>query len=862
MLELRTFGGLSIKDGGAPITGAATQRKTLALLALLAAAGKNGLSRDKLIAYLWPESDAEHGRNLLNQASYALRRDLRERDVLLGASELRLNPDVVASDLQAFEAALRRGDAEAAVSGYAGPFLDGFFVTGAPEFERWVDAERAQLANLFSDALVTLAKQAAVRGAHRAAADWWRRLAAVDPFSSQAALGLMTTLVAAGESAAAIQHARAHEAFLRQEMGTAPDAAVLALVKQLCEEGERGAPLPGAAEQRRRRRQSTTDFLLAALPAALRRELRRATTLSTVAAALGIVLVVGAVGYGVTGKHGTTSGLEPLPVANRKMLAVLPLENRGASADEYFADGLAEAIATRLGSIRSLGVIAWQSTRQYKGTSKSPQEIGRELGAQYLLEGTVRWEKPTRGPSQVRVSPTLIRVSDGTQLWADQYDTTLAGVFAVQADLATRVAGALDIAVADAERRLLEDRPTANLQAYDAYLRGRAAIDKDWDLADLKTALRMFERAFTLDSGFAVAWAWSSVEHVALYWSYVDRNVAQLTAGKAQADRALRLAPDLPEAHGALAWYLFAGLRDWDRALAEYAQARRARPSDPYATVMLGNVKEHQGKWSEALPYEHEAVLLSPRNGNFAAVLGEYYTRQREFVAASYHYDRALELTPRSVSGRLTKAIGYLNLTGDVKGAQRLFPDVSENMAPTGLEGVLITLSDIVLLLSDDQQTKLLALSPAALDGDTAALLLAKALVYRRRDKTLLARASFDSARVVLQNVVGRRPDDHVYHALLGAAFAGLGRPDEAVREGERAISLLPVSKDAVDGALLPANLARIYVLLGKRDKAIDQLEQVFSRPGPLSANWLKADPFWDPLRGSPRFQRLAAARS
>src|SRR5438876_6792635 len=850
MLELRTFGGLSIKDGGAPVTGAATQRKTLALLALLAAAGKNGLSRDKLIAYLWPETDTEHGRNLLNQACYAVRRDLRERDALLGTSDLRLNPDVVRSDLEAFEAALRRGDTEAAVSAYEGPFLDGFFVKGAPELERWVDAERARLANQFSNALVTLAKEAASRGDHRAAADWWRRLTTLDPLSSHAALGLMKALVAAGESAAAIKHARAHEAFLEQEMGTAPDAAVLALVKQLCEEAERGAPL-GAPEQQRKRRQSTTDFLLAALPAALQRELRRATALATVAAALGIVLVVGAVGYRVSGRHGTTSEPEPLPVANRKMLAVLPLENRGASADEYFADGLSEASATHLGSVRSLGVIAWQSARQYKGTNKTPQEIGRELGAQYLLEGTVRWEKLPRGPSQVRVSPTLIRVSDGTQLWADQYDTTLAGVFAVQADLATRVAGALDIAVADAERRLLEDRPTANLQAYDAYLRGRAAIDKDWDLADLKTALRMFERAFTLDSGFAVAWAWSSVEHVALYWSYVDRNVAQLAAGKAQADRALRLAPDLPEAHGALAWYLFAGLRDWDRALAEYAQARRARPSDPYATVMLGNVKEHQGKWSEALPYEHEAVLLSPRNGNFAAVLGEYYTRQREFVAASYHYDRALELTPRSVSGRLTKAIGYLNLTGDVKGAQRLFPDVSENMAPTGLEGVLITLSDIVLLLSDDQQTKLLALSPAALDGDTAALLLAKALVYRRRDKTLLARASFDSARVVLQNVVGRRPDDHVYHALLGAAFAGLGRPDEAVREGERAISLLPVSKDAVDGALLPANLARIYVLLGKRDKAIDQLEQVFSRPGPLSANWLKADPFWDPLRGS-----------
>jgi len=864
MLELRTFGGLSIQDGSAPLTGAATQRKTLALLALLAAVGKNGLSRDKLIAYLWPETDTEHGRNLLNQACYALRRDLHAPALFLGATELRLNPDVISSDVRLFEEALARGDPEPAVAAYGGPFLDGFFLSEASEFERWVDAERAQLAQQCSDALVTLANAAAVRGDHRAAADWWRRLTAHDPLSSHAALGLMKAFVAAGESAEAIKHARMHEAFLQQDMGTAPDAAVLALVQQLCQEAERGAPPSGAAGHERVRRQSTTDFLLAAVPAALRREVRRATALSTVAAALAITLVVGGLVYGVAGggHRATTGGPDPVPLADRKMLAVLPFENRGARTDEYFADGLSEAIATRLGSIRSLGVIAWQSTRQYKGTSKTPREIGQELGAQYLLEGTVRWEKPARGTSQVRVSPTLIRVSDGTQLWADQYDTTLAGVFAVQANLATRVAGALDLALADAERRLLEDRPTASLHAYDSYLRGRAAVDKDWDLTDLKTALPMFERAVALDSSFALAWAWSSVLHVAWYTNYVDRDPAQLTIGKAEADRAIRLAPDLPETHGALAWYAFAGLRDWDRALQEYTTARRARPSDPYFTGMIGAVNEKQGNWNAALAYQHDAVLLSPRNGNFATMLGESYTRRREFAAASYYYDRALALTPQSASARFTKAISYLNLTGDLKSAQRFFPDVSENIAPTGLEYVVTTLADFVLLLSNAQQTKLLGLSPAALDGDTAGLALAKGLVYRWREEPALARASFDSARLALQRVVQRRPDDAIYTALLGLALAGLGRTEEAVREGERAVAMLPVTKDAVDGSVLPANLARIYVLLGDRDKAIDQLELVFSRPGPLSAGWLRADPFWDSLRANPRFQRLVAARN
>jgi len=858
MVELRTFGGLSLQANGAACIGAAAQRKTLALLALLAQHPR-GLSRDKLIAYLWPETDAEHGRSLLRQACYALRRDLNEDKLLLGSTELRLNPAVLTSDVQAFDDALQRGELARAVDGYRGPFLDGFYLSEAPEFERWVDAERAQLAKQFSDALATLAKEAAARGDHRGATDWWRRLTALDPLSSHAALGLMTALVAAGESAEAIKHARAHEAFLQQEMGTAPHGAVLALVKQLCEEAERGASASGA-EQQRRRRQSTTDFLLAALPAALRRELRRTTTLSTVAAALAIVLVVGAVGIGVSGRHVTTSEPEPLPVADRKMLAVLPLENQGAPGDEYFADGLSEAITARLGSVRGLGVIGWRSSRQYKGTRKRPQEIGRELGAQYLLEGTVRWEKPQHGPSAVRVSPALIRVSDGAQVWASQYDTVLAGVFAVEADLATRVTGALDIALADAERRVLEARPTASLQAYDAYLRGREVTERDWDAADLRTAARMFEQAVALDSSFALAHAWLSATYVTMYWNYVDRSPEQLTRAKAEADRAQRLNPDSYEAHGAMGFYYYHAVQDYTRALAEYAHARRRRPNDPWPAAIISGIKQDQGNWSEALAYGREAVSLDPLNAAFVAGMGSQYTELRQYAAADSYYARALALDPASVSARLTRALGHLNLTGDLAGTQRLLPDVARNIAPTGVEDQVTTLGDLVTLLDDPQQTRLLRLTPAALDGDTAALALAKAMVYRGKRQLSLANDHFDFARITLERKVRQEPDDRMAHALLGLALAGLGRSADAIHAGERAVALMPVSTSAPEHALLVANLARIYVLLGERDKAIEQLETVFSRPGPLSANWLRADPFWDPLRGGPRFRRLAGA--
>ena len=253
MLELRTFGGLSIKDDGVAITGAATHRKTLALLALLAAAGKNGLSRDKVMAYLWPERDTEHARALLKQACYALRRDLHTHELFRGATELRLNQDVLASDVQAFEDALQRGDVEGAVRAYAGPFLDGFFIAKAPEFERWVEAERARLKQRACWATERLATAAAARGEHEAAVTWWRHVSALDPLNARIARALMGALAAAGDRAGALRHARIHESLLRQELDAAPDAAVTDFARRLREVSEQRARTVAAGEVTRER---------------------------------------------------------------------------------------------------------------------------------------------------------------------------------------------------------------------------------------------------------------------------------------------------------------------------------------------------------------------------------------------------------------------------------------------------------------------------------------------------------------------------------------------------------------------------------------------------------------------------------
>src|SRR5438552_3677755 len=247
MLHLKTFGGLSVSVDDAAGVGAAQQRKTLALLALLAAAEKSGLARDKLVAYLWPDADAEHARGLLKQACYALRRDLHQPDLVLGTTQLVLNPAIIASDVQAFEDALERRDDAAAAELYAGPFLDGFYLSGAEEFERWLDAERARLRQRAAAALERLATAAA--GDHSDAAAWWRRLAALDPLNSRVALGLMKALAAAGDRAGALQAARVHESLLRDELGVAVDPAIVHLTERLRAESgpaqpPRRAPVP------------------------------------------------------------------------------------------------------------------------------------------------------------------------------------------------------------------------------------------------------------------------------------------------------------------------------------------------------------------------------------------------------------------------------------------------------------------------------------------------------------------------------------------------------------------------------------------------------------------------------------------
>src|SRR5438067_9230824 len=226
MLRLRAFGGLSIANESGPLAGAVTQRRRLALLALLAAAGERGMTRDKLAAYLWPESDTEGSRHALRQLLSITHRDLNEDELFLGSTDIRLNESRISSDVAEFESAISRGELERAAELYTGPFLDGFFLSGSAEFGRWVEEERSRLTRELEGAIETLADRAAGRGNQREAIQWWRRLAATDPLRSRYAMGLITALASAGDCAGALQHARVHEALVRDQLDAEPEPAV------------------------------------------------------------------------------------------------------------------------------------------------------------------------------------------------------------------------------------------------------------------------------------------------------------------------------------------------------------------------------------------------------------------------------------------------------------------------------------------------------------------------------------------------------------------------------------------------------------------------------------------------------------
>jgi len=552
--------------------------------------------------------------------------------------------------------------------------------------------------------------------------------------------------------------------------------------------------------------------------------------------------------------------------SQRKMLAVLPFENLGQPEDEYFADGITEEIIAKLTSIDGLGVIARTSIIQYKNTDKPIHKIGEELKVEYILRGTIRWQRHFGGKSKVRVTPQLIEVVDATYLWASVYEKDLADIFQVQSDIAIQVVEALDITLLEPKRRYLEARPTHNLEAYDYYLHGEEYLHRSFAQEDWQIAAKMFQKAIALDPGFALAYARLAWAQAGAYWLDGNKLKGRLTQAKNAVDRALQLNPELPQAHLALGYYHYWGSRDYESALEQFMIAQKSQPNSGELYQAVGCVQRRQGKFDAALYNMEKAVELDPRSADKAYDLADTYEHMRMYPEAERYYDRAIAFTPDWLTLYVRKTRLYLFWEGRTEKARAAMAEALNN--PGSAHDSYVAYWWILLEVFDrnfqNALSKLFSVPLEAFDWHDYFIpktLLAGQL-YELMKEARLKQVYYDSARSILEILVHERPDDPRFRSSLGIAYAGLERKEEAIREGKKAVELLPVSKDAITGAGWVANLARIYVMVGEYDAAIDQLEFLLSIPGKISVPLLRLDPTWDVLRQHPKFRRLLAKYS
>ena len=665
---MQMLGGLAVFDGPRPLGGNAQQPRRLAILAVLARSGDRGVNRDRLAALLWGDVEEERARRNLNQALYALRQELGAEDAILGTRDLRLNPELIEVDLQAFETARASGAIEEAARHYAGPFLGDFHLPGVPAFARWAEEERDGLAADYRAVLEAAAAAATAREDRGAAVLWWRRLAALDPTDAQAAQGLMRALAAGGDIPGALRHAEIFHQMRRDELELPADPGVEGLADRI-RRGEEtparaakvGADRPPAAAPETSAPATAAPTTAARAPVGpeapvlVRQAVPR--TLGLVLA-LGLLLAVGVL-LVWRGTHHVASS------AASRRLAVLPFENLGDSGDAYFADGVTDEVRGKLAAIPGLEVVASQSSNDYRGSTRRLPQIARELGVDYLLVGKIRWLRGAAGSSRVRVSPELIRLVPGaapTTRWQQPIDAALTDVFAVQADIATKVADALGVVLGDSLRGELTAKPTESLAAYDEFLKGEAASQgMKADQAGLRRAIGFYERAVSLDSTFAEAWSQLSRARTSLYANGVP-DPALGEAARVAAERARMLRPGDPLAYLAAGdFYGSVNPVDNERAVAAYGQGLRLAPDDVDLLGALAMAETSLGRWDGAPARLARASQLDPRSTTAARRLAAVHIFLRQYAAADSAADRAVALAPTSpamVSLKVMVAVG------------------------------------------------------------------------------------------------------------------------------------------------------------------------------------------------------------
>jgi TolB-like protein/Flp pilus assembly protein TadD len=537
-----------------------------------------------------------------------------------------------------------------------------------------------------------------------------------------------------------------------------------------------------------------------------------------------------------------------------KSIAVLPFQNLSDEKENvYFADGIQDDILTNLSKIGDMKVISRMSVMSYRdGGVRNAREIGKALGVGTLLEGSVR-----RAGNRVRVSVQLINANNDEHIWAEDYDRDLTDVFAIQTDLAQKIAAALQAKLSPNEKARLDRRPTQNSDAYLLFVQAHDYFNRpDKPRETTLKAEQLFEQAINLDQNFAAAYAGLSMVES---WLYHDSDPVPVRREKARvnANEALRLQPDLPEGHLALGYSYYYGDRDYERALAEFEIAKRDLPNEARAYLAIAAIQRRQGKWADSNANFEKSIALDPKNISSLFNLASSYIAQRNFETADKIFDRALVIAPQSFGSRGMKGAVAIMWKGDIRSAEKqvslMPPDYSiVTAARTWLLILQRKFGDALQLAQQFREETLSWFNTAPCPK---AFLEGRLYLYQG-DK-IRAQAAFEQARPVAEKLVREAPADAARHGQLGAVLASMGLKEDAINEGKKAVELVPESEDAFDGPKATAALAEIYAWVGENDEALRLIDHLLQVPSYMSVQVLKLDPVWDPLRKDPRFQAL-----
>jgi TolB-like protein/class 3 adenylate cyclase/Flp pilus assembly protein TadD len=544
-----------------------------------------------------------------------------------------------------------------------------------------------------------------------------------------------------------------------------------------------------------------------------------------------------------------------------KSIDVLPFDNLSREKENaYFADGVQDEILTNLARVADLKVISRISTMHYKaGAPRDLREIGQRLGVTHVVEGSVQ-----RAANRVRVNAQLIDTRTDRQLWGQTYDRDLADVFAIQSEIATAIVRQLQASLSPLEKNAIEQAPTSDITAFELYVQARNVLAVRNSRANLLEAANLLNQAVAHDPSFFKAYCQLAHTHDRLYFLGYDHTPARLALAEAAIQAAFRLRPDAGEAHLARAQNLYRGYLDYDAALAELEVAAQTLPNDAAVFELKGYIQRRQGKQEEAVRSLERAIDLDPRNTFTLQQIALSYHHLRRFAEEQSVLERALAIEPDDVDIKVARAFVDFHWKADTRRLHQMLDSIrATNPAATQ------RIADGWLICALAERDAEAAKNAVIAAGENPPLIdeavnfnrpFMEGLIARMMKDDEKARAVFTAARVEQQRIVQAQPSYGPPLCVLGLIDAGLGRKEEALREGRRAVELLPVEKDAINGVAMIKYLAMIAAWAGDKDLACEQLPIAIRPPSRLTYGQLKLLPFWDPLRGDPRFEKMVAS--